>query len=87
MFETTRSLALTDESKNLNNSDNIELFSDGSVLLKKANQIDSSNISHANTFVSKLKLNQDDVNLSAIDKIDYGPIHRCCQIFNVLVFF
>lgn len=30
-------------------------------------------------------INLEEDSLSALDRIDYGPVHRCCQIFNVLV--
>lgn len=88
MFETTREkLVVTDELKNLNNSDNVELSSDGSILLKNANQNIDLTINKTGLFESKLSTKQDEIKFSALDKIDYSPIHRCCQIFNVLVFF
>lgn len=37
--------------------------------------------------VVRVPVLEDDELLSAQDLIDFTPVHRCCQIFNVLVCF
>lgn len=37
--------------------------------------------------VRQASVHDDDELLSAQDLIDFTPVHRCCQIFNVLVSF
>lgn len=56
----------------------IDLSEDGSILNSKI-------INGNNNKNSMIVLEEN--NLSAQDRIDYGPVHRCCQIFNVLVCF
>lgn len=34
--------------------------------------------------VSVASISEDESHLAVSDKVDYAPIHRCCQIFNVL---
>ncbi|KAI1724168.1 exocyst complex subunit sec15-like domain-containing protein [Ditylenchus destructor] len=68
----------TDSFPKISNSSNtdIQLSEDGS-LLKKTVKGESQN-------AAKSKVATDEDNQSAQDRLDFGPVHRCCQIFNVL---
>uniref|UniRef100_A0A915DX01 Exocyst complex component EXOC6/Sec15 N-terminal domain-containing protein n=1 Tax=Ditylenchus dipsaci TaxID=166011 RepID=A0A915DX01_9BILA len=81
---TAKSLKSLEDLSNTRNSlklarsteQDIELSEDGS-LLKKSPRSETSNS-------TKNKALSEEENLSAQDMIDFGPVHRCCQIFNVL---
>lgn len=74
MFGISNSLNPADELSKSTSVDDIQIFYDGSVA-KKAIE----------TVVAKKTDENHEPDLSAQDRIDYGPIYRCYQIFNVLV--
>uniref|UniRef100_A0A0N5ALF3 Exocyst complex component n=1 Tax=Syphacia muris TaxID=451379 RepID=A0A0N5ALF3_9BILA len=77
LYEVERNRKIQEEAKRSAESIHIELSSDGSIVKKNdaAKELGSERSSAAQ---------DDDELLSAQDLIDFTPVHRCCQIFNVL---
>ncbi|VDD94048.1 unnamed protein product [Enterobius vermicularis] len=76
-YETDRNKRIQEEAKRNVESVQIELSSDGSIVKKNEGVPDSKSDRNSN-------LQEEDELLSAQDLIDFTPVHRCCQIFNVL---
>ncbi|KAL7074692.1 hypothetical protein ACQ4LE_005557 [Meloidogyne hapla] len=58
----------------------IKLSADGSVIKTSTSSKNSQNIQQ----MIQANEQQNQCRLDAHDKLDFGPVHRCCQIFNVL---
>uniref|UniRef100_A0A915BPH7 Exocyst complex component n=2 Tax=Parascaris univalens TaxID=6257 RepID=A0A915BPH7_PARUN len=76
MSEAERNKRIQDEAKRNAQNIQIELSSDGSIVMKNEWKVERK--------VRQASVHDDDELLSAQDLIDFTPVHRCCQIFNVL---
>ncbi|VDN34027.1 unnamed protein product [Gongylonema pulchrum] len=77
MTEAERTKRMQEEArKNALNGD-VELSSDGSIIKKTDDKTQRK--------IVQMPILDEDELLSAQDLIDFTPIHRCCQIFNVIV--
>ncbi|VDN58698.1 unnamed protein product [Dracunculus medinensis] len=74
MSEAERNRRIQEEAKRNALNVDIELSSDGSIVKKEKNERKTNQI----------PMLEEDELMSAQDLIDFTPVHRCCQIFNVL---
>ena len=66
----------------------IMLSADGSLIKATTSTSNSSqNLQQHLGQTNEKQQHQVHYRLDAHDKLDFGPVHRCCQIFNVLVNF
>ncbi|VDK43756.1 unnamed protein product [Anisakis simplex] len=78
MSDAERNKRIQDEAKRNAENVSVELSSDGSIVLKNESKTERRRST------GRTSVHDEDELLSAQDLIDFTPVHRCCQIFNVL---
>ena len=69
----------------ISTDDFIQISTDGSILKRKTDESPFQSNSAESRRQPKIEHQHATKKISIQDKIDFGPLHRCCQIFNVLV--